>query len=148
MSPPPSPISTPFPRLIHGEKLKAIVRRVFERSVSIRHEFEFDPIPCWVDRSIGKERNVLTRRLPPIRNEFHACTSSARVSEFRECNEQKRGKRWTGIAGGTGWTNGNYACTEGGVDSKSPRPGNEYFEARVTDPDQRDTSHRRYERDN
>lgn len=66
-------------------------RQLFERSVSIRHEFEFDPIPCWIDRSIGKERNVLTRRLPPIRNEFHACTSSAAFPNFASATSRNAG---------------------------------------------------------
>lgn len=73
-----------FSRLIHGEKLNGFADRSlwwrFERS-SKAFPSRSNSISYWIDRSIGEERNVLTRRLPPIRNEFHACTSSVlRVS--------------------------------------------------------------------
>lgn len=75
-----------FPRLIHGEKLNGFADRSlwwrFERSSkAFPSNFRSNSISYWIDRSIGEERNVLTRRLPPIRNEFYACTSSVlRVS--------------------------------------------------------------------
>lgn len=150
-----------FPRLIHGEKLNGFADRSlwwrFERSSkAFPSNFRSNSISYWIDRSIGEERNVLTRRLPPIRNEFYACTSSVlRVS----CRPN--------FAGATSRNAGNdgrelqaelvertvitrvQGRGEGGGGAVSIRNlrgwktgegrGIEYFEARVTDPDERNT---------